>query len=96
MAADPSEWKRANWDSISRSSRWTLVGVVLTNLILLAYGLFRPESLDFSIPFLIAPSLAMLATVVARERPAKRAVIGAVMGVIAGLVAVILITELVR
>jgi hypothetical protein len=96
VAADPLERKQANRDSISGSSRWTLIGFALTNLILLAYGLFRPESLDFSIPFLIAPSLAILGVILARDRAAKRAVIVTISGVIAGLVAVILVIELTR
>jgi hypothetical protein len=44
--------------AISKTSQRTVAGVALTNAILLVYGLFRPDSLDFSVPFLIAPSLA--------------------------------------
>ncbi len=35
-------------------------GVGLSTAILLVYGLFRPDSLEFSIAFLIAPSIALL------------------------------------
>ena len=35
-------------------------GVGLGTAILLVYGLFRPDSLEFSIAFLIAPSIALL------------------------------------
>lgn len=58
--------------AISKTSQRTVAGVTLTDAILLVYGLFRLDSLDFSVPFLIAPSLALLGTVVARERAAKR------------------------
>lgn len=79
---------------ISKSSQRTVVGVALANAILLVYGLFRPESLDSSIPFLIAPSLALLGVLVARERAAKRVVLFTVLGVVVALIAVILINEL--
>ena len=36
------------------------LGVGLSTAILLVYGLFRPDSVEFSIAFLIAPSLALL------------------------------------
>lgn len=36
------------------------LGVGLSAAILLVYGLFRPGSLEFSIAFLIAPSIALL------------------------------------
>ena len=81
-------------ETISKTSQRTVVGVALTNAILLVYGLFRPDSLDFSIPFLIAPSLALLGVLVARERAAKLVVLLTVMGVVAGLIVVILINEL--
>jgi hypothetical protein len=80
--------------AISKTSQRTVAGVALTNAILLVYGLFRPDSLDFSVPFLIAPSLALLGTVVARERAAKRIVLLSVWAIVAGLIAVILINEL--
>jgi hypothetical protein len=81
-------------ETISKTSQRTVGGVALTNAILLVYGLFRPDSLDFSIPFLIAPSLALLGILVARERAAKLVVLLTVMGVVAGLIVVILINEL--
>ncbi|MGD2059365.1 MAG: hypothetical protein PVF87_00730 [Acidimicrobiia bacterium] len=80
--------------AISRTSQRTVAGVAVTNAILLVYGLFRPDSLDFSVPFLIAPSLALLGTVVARESAAKRIVLLSVWAIVAGLIAVILINEL--
>ncbi|MGD2042012.1 MAG: hypothetical protein PVJ28_00060 [Acidimicrobiia bacterium] len=81
-------------ETLSKTSQRTVVGVALTNAILLVYGLFRPDSLDFSIPFLIAPSLALLGILVARERAAKLVVLLTVVGVVAGLIVVILINEL--
>jgi len=36
------------------------IGVGLSTAILLVYGLYRPDSLEFSIAFLIAPSIAVL------------------------------------
>ena len=36
------------------------LGVGLSAAILLVYGLFRPGSVEFSIAFLIAPSIALL------------------------------------
>ncbi len=81
-------------ETIGKTSQRTVAGVVLANVILLFYGLFRPDSLDFSIPFLIAPSLAVLGTVVARDRAAGRMVLFSVWGVVAGLIVVILINEL--
>lgn len=79
---------------VSRASQMTVGGVALTNAILLIYGLMRPDSLEFSIPFLIAPSLAILGTVVARERSTRRMVVLSVWGIVAGLIVVILINEL--
>ena len=61
---------------------------------MLVYGLFRPESLDFSIPFLIAPSLALMGVVVTREKRAGRLVVIAVLAIVAGLITVILFNEL--
>ncbi len=81
-------------ETISKTSQRTVVGTVLTNAILLVYGLFRPDSLDFSIPFLIAPSLALLGTVVARDRATRRMVLLSVWGIVAGLIVVILVIEL--
>lgn len=81
-------------ETISKTSQRTVVGVALSNAILPVYGLFRPDSLDFSIPFLIAPSLALLGTVVARDRAARRIVLLSVWGIVAGLIVVILINRL--
>ncbi len=80
--------------AISKTSQRTVLGVALANAILLVYGLFRPDSLEFSVPFLIAPSLALLGTLVARERAAKRIVLLSVWAIVAGLIVVILINEL--
>jgi hypothetical protein len=81
-------------DAPSSSSKRTVAGVVLGNVVLLVYGLFRPESLDFSIPFLIAPSLALMGVVVTREKRAGRLVVIAVLAIVAGLITVILFNEL--
>ena len=78
----------------SESSKRTVGGVVLANVVLLVYGLFRPDSLDFSIPFLMAPSLALIGVFVTREKGAGRLVVFAVLAIIAGLIAVILFNEL--
>jgi hypothetical protein len=63
----------------------TASGVVLANAILLVYGLFRPNSLEFSIPFLIAPSLALLWSVCHRgtER-GRRVALFVSLGVVVG------------
>jgi hypothetical protein len=66
--------------------------VAAGNALLLIYGGLRPESLEFSIPFLIAPSLGGLAATGTVE---KRLVAWLVAGVIVGLVVVLLLTELV-
>ena len=78
----------------SSSSKRTVGGVVLANVVLLVYGLFRPESLDFSIPFLMAPSLALMGVFAARNRDAGRSVVVAVLAIVVGLIAVILLNEL--
>lgn len=72
----------------------TVLGVAIGDAILLGYGLIRPESLSFSIPFLIAPSGALLAAVVVRDRSARRSVLMVVSGIVVGLVLVILVNEL--
>lgn len=71
-----------------------VLGVVLGNVVLLVYALFRPDSLDFSIPFLIAPSLALMGVFAARNRKAGRSVVLGVAGIVVGLIGVILINEL--
>ena len=40
--------------------RGTMIGVSIANALVPGYGLFRPDSLAFSIPFLVAPSLILL------------------------------------
>lgn len=50
------------------------LGVAIANTILLVYGLVRPDSVEFSLAFLVAPSLALLWTVVSRPVPAERRV----------------------
>ena len=69
-------------------------GVVLANAVLLVYALFRPESLDFSIPFLVAPSLALLGVFATRNREVGRSVVFAVLAIIVGLITVILFNAL--
>jgi hypothetical protein len=83
-------------NSAPTTSRLTVAGVLLANAMLLVYALFRPESLDFSIPFLMAPSLALLGVFASRNREAGRSVVLAVLAIIVGLIAVILFNELVR
>jgi hypothetical protein len=77
-------------------SQRTVLGVVLGNAVLLVYALYRPDSLDFSIPFLIAPSLALIGVMAARDRRVSRSVVLAVAGIVVALIAVILINELTR
>lgn len=38
----------------------TPVGAAISAALLLAYALYRPESLEFSVPFLIGPALALM------------------------------------
>jgi hypothetical protein len=83
-------------DTDSPSSRLTVGGVVAANSVLLLYALFRPESLDFSVPFLMAPSLALMGVFGVRKQDAGRSVVLAVLAIIVGLIAVILFNELVR
>ncbi len=78
----------------SRTSQWIIVGFLLTNAILLIYGLLRPDSLDFSIIFLIPPTMAVLGTFMAQGKVTKRAGVVAIAAVICGLIVVLLITEL--
>ena len=66
------------------------VGVAIANTILLLYGLFRPDSVEFSLAFLIAPLLALLWTVVSRPIPAERRVaLWVTWGSVAGAVTVV-------
>lgn len=58
---------------------------------LLVYGLFRPDSLLFSIAFLIAPSLAMMWTAEEPTGDDRRVVVWVTRGIvlaIAGVVAI--------
>jgi len=66
--------------------------VVLANAIVLVYGLFRPDSLDFSIPFLVAPSLALLWGVShgGNERE-RRLAVSVTLGVVVGTALVALV-----
>lgn len=72
-----------------------VIGVAASNALLLVYGTLRPESLGFSIPFLMAPSLALLAGLVTKDRVSKRLVVWVVTGVVVGLIVVLLLNELV-
>ncbi len=70
----------------TRVSRDSL-GVAVAIAVLLVYGLFRPGSLAFSTPFLIAPGLVMLWTVrrsadASERRGALTVTAAAVVGVI--------------
>jgi hypothetical protein len=82
--------------SMERSESSTLWagGVAVADALLLLYGLLRPESLGFSIPFLIAPSIAVLAGVVAGDRTKKRLVLWVASGVVVGLIIVLLLNDL--
>ena len=42
------------------------LGVAIANTILLVYGLFRPDSVEFSLAFVVAPLLALLWTVTSK------------------------------
>lgn len=73
------------------------VGVAIANTILLVYGLLRPDSVEFSLAFLIAPSLALLWTVGSRSDPAERRVaLWVTWGSIAGAVTVVVVNWLRR
>jgi len=67
-------------------------GVAAAGALLLLYGLFRPDSLTFSIPFLIAPSLAMLWTAQRAPTPhQRRAALAVTCGLGVAAIAVLLI-----
>lgn len=73
------------------------LGVAVANTILLAYGLFRPDSVEFSLAFLIAPLLALLWTVGSGSDPAERRVaLWVTWGSIAGAVTVVVVNWLRR
>jgi hypothetical protein len=73
--------------------RRPLVGVAVTNALLLVYGLIRPDSLEFSIPFLIAPSL-MVTSLVAVDRATKRLVVSITAAFVVGTAIVLLVNGL--
>ena len=50
------------------------LGVAIANTILLVYGIFRPDSVEFSLAFVLAPSVALLWTVGSSPDPAGRRV----------------------
>jgi hypothetical protein len=71
------------------------VGVALANAILLVYGLFRPDSLTFSIAFLVAPSIALLWTVERSPAQAERRLaLRVTWGTVAGIAAVVVVNWL--
>ena len=71
------------------------LGVAMANTILLVYGLFRPDSVEFSLAFLIAPSLALLWTVMSSPIPAeRRAALWVTWGSVAGAVVVVVVNWL--
>lgn len=71
------------------------LGVAIANTILLVYGLFRPDSVEFLLAFLIIPSLALLWTVVSGPDPAERRVaLWVTWGSIAGAVTVVVVNWL--
>ena len=74
-----------------------VLGVAITNTILLVYALFRPDSVEFSLAFLIAPSLALLWTVAPSPIPSeRRAVLWVTWGSVIGAVTVVAINWLRR
>ncbi len=71
------------------------LGVALANAILLVYGLIRPDSLEFTLAFLIAPSLALLWTVLHNSEEAERRyALWVTWGTVTGAVAVVAINWL--
>ncbi|MDH4279915.1 MAG: hypothetical protein OEZ14_04500 [Acidimicrobiia bacterium] len=71
------------------------LGLALANAILLVYGLIRPDSLEFALAFLIAPSLALLWTVLHNSEEAERRfALWVSWGTVAGAVAVVAINWL--
>ena len=79
------------------NGRRLALGVAITSTILLVYGLFRPDSVEFSLAFLIAPSLALVWTVGSGSDPAERRVaLWVTWGIIAGAVTVVVVNWLRR
>lgn len=72
-----------------------VLGVAIANTILLVYGLFRPDSVEFLLAFLIAPSLALLWTVVSGPDPSeRRGALWATWVTVAGAVTVVVVNWL--
>ena len=83
MGSAKSAGLRVNGDSL---------GVAVTAALLLLYGLFRPGSLAFFIPFLIAPSLILLwAGRRSSDLTERRGALAVTAAVIAGVIAVLLV-----
>jgi hypothetical protein len=80
---------------LSRTATRGLVGIAAASTLSLVYGLARPETLEFSIPFLMAPSLALLAPLVAADPVAKRPAIWITIGIVLGTTFVLLATSLI-
>lgn len=73
------------------------IGVAIANTILLVYGLFRPDSVEFALAFLIAPSLALLWTVGSgSDLAGRRVALWVTWGSIAGAVTVVVVNWLRR
>jgi len=73
------------------------LGVAVANTILLVYGLFRPDSVEFSLAFLVAPFLALLWTVTSsRPSAERRMVLWVTWGTVSGAAAVVVINWLRR
>jgi hypothetical protein len=77
-----------------KTAGMTLIGVAAATMISLTYGLINPESLTFSIPFLIAPSLMLLAAAGAGDRALARRAGWVAAGVVVATVAVLLLTTI--
>jgi len=77
-----------------KTADMSLVGVAAATMISLTYGLISPESLTFSIPFLIAPSLILLAAAGAGDRASARRAAWVAAGVVVATVAVLLVTTI--
>jgi hypothetical protein len=81
-------------DGMRTAASRTATGVAIADAILLAYGLARPDSLDFSIPFLIAPSLALLWTAIRSPSPSdRRTALTVTWSVVVGVAIVVLINS---
>jgi len=111
LAPDIVGWARAGLWSLGRVPRTgddgqvaagsqlrgarVALGVAMANAILLVYGLFRPESVEFSLAFLVAPGLAFLWTVTSNQAQSERRLaLWVTWGSMAGAVAVVSINWL--